>query len=341
MKAWVIYEHGGVEKLLFEDVPSPVPKPTEVLVEIKACALNHLDIWVRKGLPIKITYPHILGCDIAGIVKEVGGEVKNVKKGSKVLISPGLPCYECEKCREGKDNECPHYGIVGETISGGYAELISVSEKNILPFPKNYSFTEAAAIPLTFVTAWHMLVAKGKIKKGDWVLVLAAGSGVGSAAIQIAKLFHAHVIATASTEEKLDLAKSLGADFVINYREEDFSKKVKELTHKRGVDIVFEHTGSTTWEKSIKSVCNNGVIVTCGATTGYEAVTDLRHVFFRQLSILGSTMGTYSELKEILKYVDQGKLKPVVDKVFPFAQVKQAHQYMENRKQFGKIVLEM
>ncbi len=342
MKAVVIHEHGGVEKLIAQELSDPKIKEDEVLVEIKACALNHLDIWVRKGIPwLKLKYPHILGSDIAGVIKEVGSRVTHLKVGDKALLYPGVSCGYCKMCLQGRDNLCRLYGILGKTCSGGYAELISVPAKNVLPFPKEYSFVEAAAIPLTFLTAWHMLVAKAKVSLGDWVLVLAAGSGVGSAAIQIAKLFGAKVIATASTSEKLKKAKELGADHVFDYTKEDLAREARKLTGKRGVDIVVEQVGSSTWEKSILVVRNEGVIVTCGATSGYEAKTDLRHVFFRQIQILGSTMGSHWELFEILKYVDEGKLRPIVDKVFPLSQVKEAHQYLEERKQFGKVVLEI
>src|SRR3989338_7373133 len=342
MKAIVIYEHGAVDKLILENLPDPEVKEGDVLVEIKACALNHLDIWTRKGLPnLKLKYPHILGCDISGAVKKCGSKVQSVKEGQRVIVAPGFSCGTCDYCLRGEDNMCRYYGIYGENCNGGYAEFICVPEKNIIPISKKLSWAEAAALPLTFLTAWHMLVTKAQIKESDWVLVLAAGSGVGSAAVQIAKLFGTKVIATASSEDKLELAKKLGADFVVNYREEDFSLKVKEITAKRGVDIVFEHTGEATWEKSILSLAKGGPLVTCGATTGYEAKTDLRHIFFRQLKIVGSTMGRRDELDIIVQYADEGKLKPVVDKVFPLEKAAEAHQYVEDRKQFGKVVLEM
>ncbi len=340
MKAIVIYEHGGIDKLQLVNLATPVPSETEVLIEIKACALNHLDIWIRQGLPnLKLKYPHILGCDISGVIKKCGSQVKSVKEGERVIVAPGFSCGNCEYCVRGEDNMCRYYGIYGEHVSGGYAEFICVPEKNAIPISKKLSWVEAAALPLTFLTAWHMLVTKAHVKEGDWVLVLAAGSGVGSAAVQISKLFGAQVIATASTQDKLDLAKKLGADYVVNYKEEDFSLKVKEITNKRGVDIVFEHTGAHTWEKSIVSLAKGGTLVTCGATTGYEAQTDLRHIFFRQLKIFGSTMGRRGELDTIIQYVEKGKLKPIVDKVFPLEKAREAHRYLEDRKQFGKVVL--
>ncbi|MBI2026532.1 MAG: zinc-binding dehydrogenase [Deltaproteobacteria bacterium] len=333
MRAIVINKHGGPEVLEWVDIPKPKLQSHETLVQIKACSLNHLDIWVRLGLPnLRLKYPHILGSDISGVL---------VGSGEEVVVCPGINCGQCEACQKGRDNECEKYGILGETTNGGYSQYIAVDSNKVVKKPKNLSFVEAASYPLTFMTAWHMLVAKAKIKKDDWVLVLASGSGVGSAAVQISKLFDAKVIATASTQSKLDHAKSLGADEVINYKEEDFSCRVREITQKRGVDIVFENTGKATWGQSIKSVKKYGVIVTCGATSGYEALLDLRHVFFRQLSILGSTMGTFDEFKKITKYMSEGKLKPVVDRVFPLEQAREAHQYLEDRKQFGKVVLTM
>ena len=342
MKAIVIYKHGGPEVLQLEDLAEPIPKENEVQVQIKACALNHLDIWIRKGLPnLKLKYPHILGSDMAGVVTKCGSRVKTINVGERVLIAPGFSCGTCDYCLRGEDNMCRFFGIYGEHVSGGYTEFICVPEKNLIPIPKKLSWAEAAALPLTFLTAWHMLVTKAQVKEGDWVLVLAAGSGVGSAAVQIAKLFGAKVIATASSEVKLDVAKKLGADYVVNYKEEDFSLKAKEITNKRGVDIVFEHTGAATWEKSILSLAKGGTLVTCGATTGYDAQTDLRHIFFRQLKIVGSTMGRRDELDMIVQYAEEGKLKPVVDKVFPLEKAAEAHQYVEDRKQFGKVVLQV
>lgn len=329
MKAVVLQKYGGEEHLKYQGVKDPIPNSEEVLINVKACAMNHLDIWVREGLG-NPPLPHVLGSDISGI-NEITGE--------KVVISPGISCGVCEHCLKGQDNLCPKYTIFGKIQWGGYAEQIKVPKQNILPMPKNLSFEEAASIPLVFLTAWQMLVTKAKVKPGDWVLILAAGSGIGIAAIQIAKLFGATVIATASRDAKLKKATELGSDFVINYEKKDFAEEVKKITNKRGVDIVVEHTGKTTWEKSLLSAKWGGTIVTCGATSGHEGKTDLRHVYFRQLSILGSTMGSKGELFEILKFVEQNKLKPVIDKILPLKDAKKGHERMALREQFGKIVL--
>lgn len=338
MKAIVIHEFGGVEKLKYEEIEVPTLHSHEVLIQVKACAMNHLDVWVRQGL-LEIPMPHILGSDVSGVISQVGTEIKDFKVGDSVFISPGTSCGACENCLKGDDNVCVEYGIIGKNSWGGYAEYLKVSRQNILPMPQNLNFEEAASMPLTFLTAWEMLVRKARIKPGDWVLVLAVGSGVGVAAVQIAKLFGAMVIATASTEEKLKKAKDLGADYLINYQENDFLEGVKKITHKRGVDIVVEHTGEATWEKSLHCARWGGTIVTCGATTGSNGKTDLRHVFFRQLKILGSTMGRKGDLYEISRWIQQGRFKPVIDEVIPLKEARRGHLKMESRSQFGKIVL--
>lgn len=340
MKAVVINEHGDTSVLKYTDLPDPRIGPGEVFVRVKACALNHLDLWVRRGLPgIEFKFPHILGCDVAGEVKEVGEGVKNVKAGDRVLLSPGVSCMHCENCLSGQDNLCRSYHIIGYGRPGGYAEYITVPSVNAVPIPGDLNFNEAAAIPLVFFTAWHMLVTRANLKAGETVLVHAAGSGVGSAAIQIAKLLGARVITTASTEEKLTKGRQLGADELINYTEKDFAAEVRRLTSKRGVDVVFEHTGMTTWEKSILSLRVNGRLVTCGATTGYQAQMDLRQLFARHLNILGSYMGAKHELLEVLKFFPTGQLHPVIDRVLPLSEAAAAHEALEHRAQFGKVVL--
>jgi len=340
MNAVVIHEHGGVDKLSYEQVPRPEINPTEVLVQIKAAALNHLDIWVRNGLPIfKLEMPHILGSDAAGVVVEKGELVTDVVVGDEVLLAPGFStCYSCPECLAGNDNLCADYKVLGENTTGVYAEFAKVPGENVFPIPHGLDFNQAAAIPLVFLTAWHMLVHQVKVKPGETVLVLAAGSGVGSAAIQIAKLFQAKVIATASSQSKLEKAEELGADHLINYSKEDFFKVSKGLTDGSGVDVVFEHTGQATWEQSIRALRKGGRLVTCGATTGYKANLDLRHVFFRELKIFGNFMGRKSGLQEALRFFPE-KLKPVVDRTFPLKDAAKAHVRMSNREQFGKIIL--
>ena len=338
MKAIVFHTPGGVKNLSYEEVAEPSLSAHDVLIKVKACALNHLDIWVREGMG-KLPMPHVLGSDVSGVVERVGSEVQDVQKGGSVLVSPGLSCGVCAQCLKGDDNLCPKYTILGKGVWGGYAQYVKIPRQNCLPYPKNLSFEEAACMPLTFLTAWQMLVKKAHVKPGDWVLVLAAGSGIGVSAIQIAKLFGATVIATASSDQKLKKAQELGADYTINYEKKDFQEEVKKITQDRGVDIVVEHTGAQTWEKSLLSVKWGGTIVTCGATSGHEGKTDLRHVYFRQIKILGSTMGRKGDLFDILKFIEQGKLKPVMDEVLPLKEAQKAHEKMASRSQFGKLVL--
>jgi NADPH:quinone reductase-like Zn-dependent oxidoreductase len=340
MKAVIFRQHGGPEVLEYTDVPEPQMRPDEVLVEVKACALNHLDIWVRGGLPgIEIPLPHILGDDVAGVVKQVGDLVTWVKAGDEVMVQPGVSCGHCEACLSGKDNFCREYDIIGYRRDGGYAELVAVPGVNIVPKPAQLSWEEAAALPLVTVTAWHMLVTRAKVQPGETVLVHAAGSGVGSMAIQIAKLRGARVITTASSDEKLSHARELGADETINYTSNDWPKEVRRLTNRQGVDVVVEHTGAATWPGSIASLKTGGRLVTCGATSGYDGRTDLRQVFYRHLNILGSFMGSKAELLDAMKFVEQGKIRGVVDRVLPLSEARQAHELIENRAQFGKVVL--
>ena len=341
MKATIFKEHGGPEVLEYTDVPDPSIRADEVLLEVKACALNHLDLFVRKGMPgIEIPLPHILGNDIAGVVREAGELVTWANPGDEVMVQPGVSCGHCAACLSGQDNLCREYDILGYRRNGGYAELVAVPGANLIPKPAELSWAEAAALPLVTVTAWHMLVTRANVQPGEDVLVHAAGSGVGSVAIQIAKLRGARVITTASTDEKLAKARELGADETINYSRDDWPKEVKRLTARRGVDVVVEHTGADTWPGSIAALKNNGRLVTCGATSGYDARTDLRQVFYRHLTLLGSFMGSKAELLEAMKFVAQGKIRAVVDRVLPLSEARQAHELMENRGQFGKIVLE-
>jgi NADPH:quinone reductase-like Zn-dependent oxidoreductase len=340
MKAAIFKQHGGPEVLEYADVTEPQIRANQVLVEVKACALNHLDIWARKGLPgIEIPLPHILGNDVAGVVREAGELVTWVKPGDEVMVQPGVSCGHCEACLSGKDNFCREYDIIGYRRDGGYAELVAVPGVNIIPKPAQLSWEEAAALPLVTVTAWHMLVTRADVQPGENVLVHAAGSGVGSVAIQIAKLRGARVITTASTDEKLAHARELGADETINYTRDDWPKEIRRLTDRKGVDVVVEHTGAATWPGSINSLKHNGRLVTCGATSGYDGRTDLRQVFYRHLNILGSFMGSKAELLEAMKFVEAGKIRAVVDRVLPLSEARQAHELLENRAQFGKVVL--
>lgn len=344
INAIVFDHHGGPEVLEPRELPSPRPTSGQVVVRIHACALNRLDIWVRNGLPnLRLEYPHVLGSDIAGVVDSVGDGVDASLVGREVVLNPGLSCGRCEACLSGQDNLCPSYGILGETTRGGYAEQIAVPVANLIDKPQNLSMVEAAAFPLTFLTAWQMLVTRGRVEPGETVLIHAAGSGVGSAGLQIAKLHGARVIALASSAAKLDKARELGADFGVDSSDADWPKQVRALpgVGRRGVDLVFEHVGVATWEHSIKLCRNGGRIVTCGASSGWDAATDLRHVFFRQIQILGSTMGSKASLFRIAQLIGAGKLRPLVDRVFPLAQAADAHRYLDRREQFGKVVLEV
>ncbi len=341
MKAVRFHEHGGPEVLKYEDAPDPVIASHEVLVKVKACALNHLDVWARGGMPgVKLPLPHISGSDISGEAAAVGSIVTRIKPGQRVVVSPGISCGQCAHCLSGRDNLCPSYEIIGGyRIDGGYAEYVKLPEVNILPMPEGMSFEAAAAFPLTFLTAWNMLVTLARVRSGDEVLVMGAGSGVGSAAVQIAKLFGARVIATASTDDKLGKAKRLGADDGINYASQDLVGEVRRLTAKRGVDIIFEHVGGPVLEKLIPILASGGRLVTCGATSGYLVQTDLRYLFMRQVSIMGAHMGSKADLLHIVRELERGRLKPVVDRVFPLKEAAEAQRAMEDRKVFGKLVL--
>jgi NADPH:quinone reductase-like Zn-dependent oxidoreductase len=340
MKAIVFEKHGGPEVLKYTDAPEPQLGARDVLVRVKACALNHLDLWVRGGLPgVPIPLPHIPGSDIAGEVAKVGAEVKRVSVGQKVLLAPGVSCGRCAECLAGQDNQCPEFSNLGYIVDGGCAEFVRCPEVNCFPYPEKLSWEEAAAMPLVFQTAWHMLVGRAQLQPGEQVLVLGAGSGVGSAAIQIAKFFGCRVIATAGSEEKLAKAKELGADETIHHHKEKIRDSVRKLTGKRGVDVVFEHVGTATWDDSFASLTPGGRLVTCGATTGFDAKIDLRFLFVKQLSILGSYMGTKDEFATVLRLVTTGKLKPVVDRIFPLQECAAAHEYLESGAQFGKVVL--
>lgn len=343
MKAVRFYEFGGPEVLQYEDVPDPKPRKDQVLVHVRACALNHIDLWVRKGVG-NVKLPHINGADIAGDVVEVGEYITDIEPGQRVLLAPMVFCGNCPACVGGIQNMCRQFTVLGNSVDGGNCEYIAVPRVNVVPIPAtmsaaNLTYEAAASVPLVFLTAWHMLVGRTQIKPGDIVLILGGGSGVGVAAIQIARLHGAQVIATAGTDEKLEQARNLGADFTIHHYQQRISEEVKKITGKAGVDIVFEHVGAATFEESIRSLRYGGKLVTCGATTGAEARFDIRQLFAKQLSFLGSYMGTMGELHQVLQHVFSGKLKPVVDQTYPLSEARAAHERLENRQQFGKIVL--
>jgi len=341
MLAVLIHEHGGLDKLTFADLPTPTPLPGQALVRVKAVALNHLDLWLRRGVPgHTFPLPMIPGSEVAGVIEQIE-ENDRWKAGDEVIVAPGYSCGLCVACLSGNDPLCRDFGIFGETKSGGAAEAIAVPVRNLLRKPPGLSFAEAAALPLDLLTAWHMLVTRAQLRPGETVLVHAGGSGVGSAAIQIAKLWGATVYATAGSDEKVARSRALGADEAINYRTGDFVDEVRRLTGKRGVDVVFEHVGADTFVRSLKALARGGRLVTCGSTAGAEVTINLRLVFFKLLSILGSTMGSLGELHEILRHVEAGRLRPVVDRVLPLREVAEGHRILEEREAFGKVVLEV
>ena len=312
----------------------------EVLVRVKACALNHLDVWIRQGRPAyPMPLPHILGSDIAGVVHQIGSHVEGVAVGERIYVSPGVGCGKCEQCLAGRDNMCRSYGLIGAMCHGGYADYVKVPARNVRPIPGALSFEQAAAFPLVSVTAWHMLFGLAEVQPGEEVLIMGAGSGVGHMAIQMAKLAGARVLTTVGSEEKVAKAKDLGADEVIIHSREQVNQRVRELTERRGVDVVIEHIGPEVWTQCIDSLAKGGRLVTCGATTGAEVKLDLRYVYSRQLTIKGSYMGSQSELLKAAHLVGEGKLRPVIDRTFPLSEAKGAQEYLLNRKFFGKIVL--
>ena len=338
MKAVRFHAHGGPDVLRFEEAADPIPGPGEALVRVRACALNHLDLWQRRGMErVQIPFPHISGADIAGeVISTPAGELNT---GRRVMVQPGVSCARCAACLDGRDNECAKYDVLGYRSDGGYAEMVRVPVQNLIAIPDSIGFVEAAAFPLAFLTAWHMLITRARLHAGEDVLVLGAGSGVGQAAIQIARLHGARAFATAGTDEKLEKARHLGAYEVVNHTTEDLPARVRELTNGRGVDVVFEHVGTATWDRSLKSLGRGGRLVTCGATTGHDARIDPRVLFTRQISLLGSYMGRKAELLRAAEVFFAGNLRPVIDRTFPLAEAAEAHRRLESREQFGKLVL--
>lgn len=317
-----------------------MPGPDQVVVRTHAAALNHLDLFVREGIPtLKLTLPHILGSDGAGHVAELGSDVTDLEVGDRVVVNPGISCGRCEYCLKGEDSECVDYKILGEHLPGTYAEKVAIPARNALKIPTDMNFESAAAVPLAFMTAWRMLVTRAKIRPGEDVLILGAGSGISTAAIQVAKLAGCTVFVTSSSDEKLQKAKALGADVLVNYKAMPWSKAVWELTGRRGVDVIVDHVGEATFKDSVRTLRKGGRVVVPGATTGSILELDARYLFWRQLSVLGSTMANQREFEEVLKLVFMGRLKPIVDRVFPLGEARAAHEYLGRGEQFGKVVL--
>jgi NADPH:quinone reductase-like Zn-dependent oxidoreductase len=340
MRAVRFHEHGGIDVLKYEEGPEPKIEAQEVLVKVKACALNHLDLWLRQGVSDwKLPLPHIVGSDISGEVAEVGPGVKRVKAGERVLLCPGISCGQCEMCFKGLDSACRSYTVFGVFVDGGYAEYVKSPEVNVIPIPGDLSFDEAAAVPLVFLTAWHMLFTRAQLRPGEDVLVIGAGSGVGSAAIQIAKAVNARVIASAGADWKLEKARALGADEVINHNRQSVAGEVRRWTEKRGVDVIVEHVGAAVWEECFNSLATYGRLVTCGVTSGGDVKLNVQGLFGRQRTILGSFMGGKAELLEALKLIARRKLRAVIDSAFPLQEAAAAQRKMEGREFFGKILL--
>ena len=340
MKAIYYNEHGGPEVLKYGDMEAPAASAGEVVIDIKAASLNHIDLFMRRGMPgVKVPFPHIPGCDAAGVVAALGEGVTGLAVGDRVLMNPSLSCGKCEFCIRGEASLCLHYVLVGELCNGTCCEQIVIPADAAIPITEALSFEDAASIPLVFLTAWRMLITRGKVKPGEDVLILGAAGGVGAAAIQIAKVAGARVLAAAGSEEKLDFCRGLGADVLINYSKEDFVKSVKKATSRRGVDVVVDYVGADTWVKSLQSLVRGGRLLTCGATTGYTPQTDLRHIVYRQLEIIGSTMGSKNDLTSALKMILDGRMRPVVGAVYDLEDTAQAHAAMEERKVLGKIVI--
>jgi len=340
MKAVVFDRHGGPEVLELREVPEPALRPDEVRIAVKACGINHLDLWVRRGLPgLVIEMPHVLGSDVAGVAAEVGAGVQHVKPGDRVLVLPTLSCGVCSACRAGDDNLCRQHDVLGRRRNGGYAAQVAVPGVNCLPCPANLTWEQAAAVPLVFLTAWHMLVGRARVRPGEDVLVVGASGGVGSAAVQVAKLRGARVIATAGGPERAERARALGADEVVDHAGEDVAARVRALTGKKGVEVAIEHVGGRMFESAVGALARDGRLVTCGATAGHQVGLDLDLLFGRHLSLMGSWMGRRDELVEVLQHVEAGRLRPVVDTVLPLAEARRAHERIEARQMYGKVVL--
>ena len=341
MKAAVIHEHGGVDRVRVEEIPKTKAGEGEVVLDVRSAALNHLDIWIRKGRPgVALKMPHVLGSDAAGVVAELGSGTHGVKVGDEVILNPGLSCGCCESCRRGQQSECTSFSIVGAGRPGTFAEKVAVPSCNVFPKPAHLDFDEAAALPLAYQTAWRMLMSRAGLKPGETVLIHGVGGGVALAALQLAKLAGAGVIVTSSSDEKLSKAAGLGADHTVNYKTtKDVAATVKDITKGRGVDVVIDAIGAGTWETNLNLVRRGGRIVLCGITTGAQAKTNLQALYWNQLTIMGSTMGSHEDVRLMLRAVTTAGLKPVIDSVRPLKEIKDAMGRMEEGEQFGKIVL--
>jgi len=349
MRAFVVREHGDLSQLEIADMPEPqLSADGDVKVRLKAAALNHLDLWTLRGLPgLSLEFPHILGADGAGVVAEVGAGVARVKVGDRVMLNPGVSCHRCDYCLAGEHSLCDSYGLLGEHLAGTLAEYLVVPEQNLeimptLPAPHaELTWEEAAAYSLVTLTGWRMLVTRAKLRPGETVLIWGVGGGVSSAALKIAKLMGATVFVTSSSDEKLAVAESMGADAVINHAGSDVVREIRQITGERGVDVIVENVGEATWERSLRVLAKKGRLVTCGATSGPQVVTDVRKMFWHQWTLIGSTMGSVSEYSEIVRLLGQGHLRPTIDAVYPLDQAVEAFRRLESGDQMGKLVIEI
>lgn len=345
MKAVVFSEQGSAEVLQYTDVPKPTLDTNEVLVKVAACAVNYLDLHARRNRPeiaAKLRRgdtPHILGSDIAGTITEIGAEARGVSVGNRIVLAPCIPCGICSDCHRGAENLCDTQELIGFQINGGYAEYVKAPVQNAIRIPDELAFVSAAAMPIAYLTAWHMLMTRAQLRPEDDILILGVGGGVGSAGLQIAKLISARVFATASSDEKLERARQMGADVTINYKDTDFSEVVLNVTEGRGVDVVLEHVGAATWEQSIASLAKNGRLVSCGVTTGNIGTINIRKMYQKELTVMGSALGTVAELRTLIDLAGQRKLQPIIDRVLPLHEARQAHLLLENRQNFGKVCL--
>jgi NADPH:quinone reductase-like Zn-dependent oxidoreductase len=340
MKAAYFEEHGGSDKIIYGDYPDPEPGRDDVVVRVRACALNHVDMLLLDGrFPPPGGLPHVNGCEVTGTIARVGGDARGLEPGRRVIVFPGFSCGQCEYCLRGERTVCIRYGYLGAHTDGGYAELVKVPAANVRPLPDAVTFEAGAALPLAFLTAWHALVAQAAVRPGQTVLVHAAGSGVGSAAIQVARLCGARVMTTVGSDEKIDFARRLGADLVVNYRTHDFVEEAKRWTSKRGVDVVVEHIGGETFERSIHALTRLGKLVTIGSHDTHWGRLDLRHVYSKNLKILGTNLGSVLELETIVEHVAAGRLHAVVDRAFALKEAAAAVQYVLDRRNKGKVLL--
>ena len=339
-EAMVLDRHGGPEVLERRTIEIPEPGPREVRVRVRAVAMNHMDLWVRRGGPaFKLDYPHRLGCDVAGEIEALGPGARGVAVGDRVMLQPGLSCTVCRFCLSGRDNLCRSYRILGENAQGGYTRHLNVPDVNAVKIGAELGFADAAALPLCTLTAWQMVHRKAQVRPGQTVVVHAAGSGVSSLAIRLCKMVGARVIATTTSHEKVEKARALGADEVVLTSEQDFVAEVKRLTGKAGADVILDHVGGEIFQKSILAAAWGGRVVTCGATSAFKADIDLRQIFFRQVEILGSTMGSKGDLLEAMPMIESGRLRATVDREVPLWEARAAHEALEARKVFGKVVL--